>query len=676
MSKIGELFDSALEGYARGSNPRYAKQQDARQLARDMYGVQQAIGKTGMAGHPMESALLMMQSANPVLQQRALDSMQEYQNRKSEAIKTHEYRGMMSEEGRDEFDRAAAAGWKPIGDKFQTYHPQTKRPVEAISMINSLGETKTVFLAPAYEKPERTDIGGVPGFMNVPGVGPNAMPGWSNGQQQGVRGAQPMPQTPQGNATAAVNAPQGPTTNMGGQQTPATGAGVPPSPAAPPMISNQPVAQAAPARSNTGDPMLDMVINRQTAIADAEAATARKNEKAGQKRSDWLGIQGGRDQADQFANKAHEALQLIDKYDSTAAGYTAEEVEKMPNTPASDFHSTIDSLKSDIVLGGMKELKMASETGSTGFGQMSIPELNMLIARIEALDPSNSPEKIRQDIVEITMRMERMNWMAEVGNVMKHSNVPEWDPQTHSGGDNSLEAAAAYYGVEAPEAVSDQFMDPTVSEADKPGFIERALIGTGMDRRLSRLGLGGVSDAIANPGEVYDGVAEEWNKKPIAQKSGKEMAADAWYGINKKIEDTKKNDLVNGNISGNLQRNPGATGTDILKTFPGVGVVKDAFTPKQLPDTKAGNATRVLTTGSPAEVAKHFDTGPWKNTGVAEAIRLITSSTPQQLQVAIDTYSAPGGPTVTKPGFLEALDVLSRGNEQEIHEFFKQYSKK
>jgi hypothetical protein len=81
--------------------------------------------------------------------------------------------------------------------------------------------------------------------------------------------------------------------------------------------------------------------------------------------------------------------------------------------------SYIENLKSPNVLGAMMSLKAASPTGSTGFGQLNIKELDILINRLGALNVNETNVKVlRRSIVSIN------NSFDSVVNMVK-KNVPE-----------------------------------------------------------------------------------------------------------------------------------------------------------------------------------------------------------------------------------------------------------
>ena len=64
------------------------------------------------------------------------------------------------------------------------------------------------------------------------------------------------------------------------------------------------------------------------------------------------------------------------------------------DTPAGVLRSYVESLKSPVVLGAMLRLKDASASGATGFGQMNLKELQILIDQIGALNPNTTNHRV------------------------------------------------------------------------------------------------------------------------------------------------------------------------------------------------------------------------------------------------------------------------------------------
>ena len=91
----------------------------------------------------------------------------------------------------------------------------------------------------------------------------------------------------------------------------------------------------------------------------------------------------------------------------------------LSDTDQGVLKSYVENLKSPNVLGAMMALKEASSTGSTGFGQLNIKELDILINRLGALNVNETNVKVlRRSIVSIN------NSFDSVVNMVK-KNVPE-----------------------------------------------------------------------------------------------------------------------------------------------------------------------------------------------------------------------------------------------------------
>ena len=564
MSKIGELFDSALEGYARGSNPRYAKQQDARQLAKDMYGIQQAIGKTGMAGHPMESALLMMQSANPVLQQRALDSMQEYQNRKSEGIKAFEYEGMLSDSDKARFAQLRGSGWETVGQPVKTRDPKTGAAVYGVLMANnSTGEQKMQYLnAPVHESAQVVERGGVRGWEFPPN-------GSGRGGAPMASGGSGVPRVAGDQARAAVNAPDDQTNTYGTDPVaPGTVPAVDAADGTPPLLAaptEQTPAEVAAAKTSGpydfDNPNTRTHIQQMTAIEQAKANQELWNARQQSSPKRFFGSVDTTAKLNQFSNKVYKTLQQLDEWGDAAASKTPEEVAASPGSPAQNLHSNLSSIQSDIVLNAMEALKAASESGSTGFGQMAIPEFRALRDSIEGLNGADTAEQIRGNLLDIMVKVERLDWASKVKSKME-DELAKNGRTTLPDSMKSLEDAARYYGVEPPVSDADHFRNSVTAE--RASSLEMLAEQKGYAQWARKYGLdvmGALPEKLGNP----MGWKEDIDKR-IAERKATGVDSNSIDNLLDKIEGAK----------GPAQERrkaiaaQGYTGMDVLKTFPGV----------------------------------------------------------------------------------------------------------
>ena len=99
---------------------------------------------------------------------------------------------------------------------------------------------------------------------------------------------------------------------------------------------------------------------------------------------------------------AMKALDDSDK-DSLSLGASGT-LSRIPALLSSSYggklRSHIKTLKSPIVMDGIKELRQSSAAGATGFGAMNKEELNILINRLGALDPDSTDPKILRTTLE------------------------------------------------------------------------------------------------------------------------------------------------------------------------------------------------------------------------------------------------------------------------------------
>ena len=80
----------------------------------------------------------------------------------------------------------------------------------------------------------------------------------------------------------------------------------------------------------------------------------------------------------------------------------------VPITEAYELGALLESIRGGVALREMQELKRTSPTGSTGFGPMSIPELNLLLTSLGSLDQLRQPGRL----VEVLKGIAKVNFEA------------------------------------------------------------------------------------------------------------------------------------------------------------------------------------------------------------------------------------------------------------------------
>lgn len=76
-------------------------------------------------------------------------------------------------------------------------------------------------------------------------------------------------------------------------------------------------------------------------------------------------------------------------------------------TPAANLKARLTTIASNNVLGVITQLKELSKTGSTGFGQLSDREGNLIQSKLAAVDQSTSPSFLKQALSDLKTQIQR-----------------------------------------------------------------------------------------------------------------------------------------------------------------------------------------------------------------------------------------------------------------------------
>lgn len=161
----------------------------------------------------------------------------------------------------------------------------------------------------------------------------------------------------------------------------------------------------------TGEPVIDPVTGLPTAAAipGSPAALEAQAAAAAAAAQEGASIASSLESAEKTLTSTTNALDLLDNSDTPVTGTLSRPLAAISSTPAGRVRSYVGTLQSGVALGAMQRLKEASATGATGFGALSIPELQLLINDIGALDPDNTePDIFRQTIERIDSRARRV----------------------------------------------------------------------------------------------------------------------------------------------------------------------------------------------------------------------------------------------------------------------------
>jgi len=122
----------------------------------------------------------------------------------------------------------------------------------------------------------------------------------------------------------------------------------------------------------------------------------------------------------------------------------------IPGTDATDRESLINSLKANLGLESIAELKTLSSTGSTGLGQVSNIELQALQSAVESISVKLSAERQREALKKIAFHMDRSK-KAMAGLLPK--DTIEWNSPTYvaAGFRKSKKSGEIYYSPTGPD---------------------------------------------------------------------------------------------------------------------------------------------------------------------------------------------------------------------------------
>jgi len=97
-----------------------------------------------------------------------------------------------------------------------------------------------------------------------------------------------------------------------------------------------------------------------------------------------------------------------DLYQGPGAGAVNAGAAKIPGSAAWNANQYLTSLKAKLGLGEMQRLKDNSPTGSTGFGSLSAPELDLLLSAAAALNISQSKEAFEDNLAIVERYSDRV----------------------------------------------------------------------------------------------------------------------------------------------------------------------------------------------------------------------------------------------------------------------------
>lgn len=91
---------------------------------------------------------------------------------------------------------------------------------------------------------------------------------------------------------------------------------------------------------------------------------------------------------------------LMNQVNSSTVGFSGIASSRIPGTPAYNFKSQLETLKSNIAFGALQQMRSASKTGGA-LGQISDAEERLLSSTLGALDQGQSPEQFKAQLQKI-----------------------------------------------------------------------------------------------------------------------------------------------------------------------------------------------------------------------------------------------------------------------------------
>jgi hypothetical protein len=459
------ILSRAIEGYARGINPKYAAQQDAYEQRDALQKIIEELGPA-QAHHPLYLANAMVASGNPALVAKGTEMMAGYHTGKTGNIKEFEYGLTLPQEQMDNLRAATGKGYKFSATKDVVVNG---RPMLSVTMVNDAGDVKTVVTdLQVFQAWKKLALGGgQEGYVDINPTGSSTGGTYRSGegvpaQYQSGGAPQPMPQGvpqqipaggPPGGAAmppaggAAVPPGIDPATGMPIGQAPATapnaqggtqGGGattLPASPQTPPTphpAAQNGVAQGAPrtigAPSNT---FTDNVIATHLAEGTAKRENERIENRTPRRNAVISLYETGRNVSEAIQN----AGKIVDEKRGHAAGFfyginpRYKGFELTGGSEMANLRSEIETIKANLSFDKMQELKAQSAQGATGLGPIAIPEFMALQSAITNLDQGKSYDELYKSLNTVNRTYQNLMKRLEADYV---ESYPEDVPNLYS----------------------------------------------------------------------------------------------------------------------------------------------------------------------------------------------------------------------------------------------------
>lgn len=153
---------------------------------------------------------------------------------------------------------------------------------------------------------------------------------------------------------------------------------------------------------------------KEWSLAGGEAGT-------GKSFADWISKSGENAYGAKITETALTTIdELLPQVGITTVGPVGSVAKNIPGTPAYNFKSALDTLKSNIAFGALTEMRAASKTGGA-LGQVSDREGQLLQSSLGALDQGQSPKAFREQLDKIEESLRRWSSAVNTLNMQKES---------------------------------------------------------------------------------------------------------------------------------------------------------------------------------------------------------------------------------------------------------------
>lgn len=104
-------------------------------------------------------------------------------------------------------------------------------------------------------------------------------------------------------------------------------------------------------------------------------------------------------------------------------------------TPAFNLAKDLETIRSNLGLDRLQQMRAASETGASGLGQLAIRELTALESRVKSLDQRQSPGKLKENVKAIKRHYQ--NWEKATKRAIEEKYGPvDWEALMSGGSDD------------------------------------------------------------------------------------------------------------------------------------------------------------------------------------------------------------------------------------------------